>query len=111
MKKPRCPFCGRKLQVVEEKGEGHEGLWSAYCHRCVMDAGHFESKRLLLDTFSGKLVKPKPCPLCGREPELMEDRGAGATWYTIRCRHCLMDVGQFKTERRAIAAWNRRAVR
>lgn len=111
MKKPRCPFCGRKLKVIEEMGEGHEGLWSACCPHCRMDGGHYESKRLLLDTFSGKLVKPKPCPLCGREAELLKDELGSSPWFLVRCKHCWIDVGEYRTEREAVAAWNRRAVR
>ena len=107
MKKPRCPFCGRKLVVCKEHDEGG---WTAYCDHCTMDAGHFDTYEELLDTFAGRLRRPRRCPLCGRRPEVsVSSYSTGKTWYMIRCRHCLMDVGQFDSEREALRTWNRRA--
>lgn len=105
MSKPRCPFCGRKLEVRKEH---EEGGWSAYCTHCTMDAGHFDSEEQLRETFSNRPEKPMPCPLCGKEPEVYVSVWERKRYYTIRCHGCRMDMGQMDDERKAVRTWNKR---
>lgn len=50
----------------------------------------------------------KPCPFCGGEAEIVEDRLYGEDYYAGRCRSCAAtSIFEF-TKEEAIAAWNRR---
>lgn len=106
MSKPRCPFCGKKLDVRKEHDEGG---WSAYCFHCTMDAGHFETKKELKRVFAGRKLRLKRCPLCGNKPEMRCSVWDGKRYYTTRCNHCYMDVGAIEGEENAVKAWNTRA--
>lgn len=103
--KPRCPFCGRKIRVVWE----FHG-WSAYCDRCVMDMGHYDTKQEIVDALSGKKEPSlKPCPLCGNKVEMSEfEFEDGKPSYLVNCKFCRMDVGFFSSKKRAIKTWNKR---
>lgn len=52
------------------------------------------------------MTKLKPCRWCGIIPELHEWPD---TWWSIFCFMCSIEIGDFKTKRAAVAAWNRRA--
>lgn len=54
----------------------------------------------------------KPCPWCGENPEIIDERGVTTDYVLIRCSndncHCVAECAD-KTEKAAIAAWNTRA--
>ena len=55
----------------------------------------------------------KPCPFCGKEPELRTLSGNQSTYYYIECRNfdCLLycyTKHKYENYQQAIEAWNRR---
>ena len=52
--------------------------------------------------------KLKPCPFCGGEAEIVEDRLYSDDYYAGRCKSCAAtSIFEF-TKEEAVAAWNRR---
>ena len=52
--------------------------------------------------------KLKPCPFCGGEAEIVEDRLYGEDYYAGRCRSCAAtSIFEF-TKEEAVNKWNRR---
>lgn len=54
----------------------------------------------------------KPCPFCGGDLLVVNDRGDGGCeplLYRPQCQKCGVGLGGFNTRAEAIATWNRRA--
>ena len=52
--------------------------------------------------------KLKPCPFCGGEAEIVEDRLYGEDYYAGRCKSCAAtSIFEF-TKEEAVDKWNRR---
>ena len=52
----------------------------------------------------------KPCPFCGGEATIYEDRHENITYgYTVACDNCCATVFA-DTEKEAIEAWNKRVI-
>lgn len=54
--------------------------------------------------------KLKPCPFCGGESELVEEKhGKYSSLYFVACKGMCIRQYHYKDKNRAIKAWNRRA--
>ena len=49
----------------------------------------------------------KPCPFCGEKAEIY--MGDGISLSKVWCRNCRVSTGNFKSDIKAISAWNKRS--
>jgi len=58
------------------------------------------------------LIKPLPCPFCGKDPEIDKYKLQSVMIWNVGCMNddCLVDVetADFESEEDAINAWNQR---
>ena len=58
-------------------------------------------------------LKPKPCPHCGGEANVVKCREEMAFLpvtdsYKVKCAYCFCQTGRYSSEEKAVNAWNRR---
>ena len=130
-----CPFCGGEALYLYSKGNGAMSntktniYYASYrgticCEKCRMQLHEFAKMSDAVKAWNRRTHKvglgvehdesfvewPKKCPCCGSDVDIVQKKGI-PSGIRIECKdreHCGLSQLWFKTEEKAIKAWNNR---